>query len=79
MHLSVIGSLRREAAIRASNNVFPPDEPCEPAKTLGDQLGMLDDIAGVRDDARDEESCRQVISSFPQVVLVLVTGIGCLE
>jgi len=46
--------LRRKAAIDAGDDAFRPHQPGVAEQPLGDQLGMLDDVARVGDDARQQ-------------------------
>ena len=43
-----------ESAVGAAHHVLAADELREPDEPLGDELGMLDDVRVVRDDAGDE-------------------------
>src|SRR5215471_19102708 len=51
MDLGTVEGLGREAAIGARDHVLATDQLGKAQEPLGDELGMLDDIAGVGDDA----------------------------
>src|SRR5262249_51851070 len=51
--LGAIGGLRRETAVRACHDAFPADQPGKADQALGDQLGVLDDVACMCDNAWD--------------------------
>src|SRR5580700_8997076 len=55
VHLGVVQGLRGEAAIGASDDVLAADQAGEADDALGDQFGMLDNVAGVRDDAGNQD------------------------
>ena len=49
----------RKAAISAGDNVLAPDNIGEPHNALGDKLGMLDHVGGVRDHAGNQHLPRR--------------------
>ncbi len=55
MNFWFVSRLRREAAVSAGDDVFPPDQFGVTHNPLGDQFGMLDDIATVGDHAGDQQ------------------------
>src|SRR5205823_14133639 len=48
-------------------------------QAFGDQLGMLHDVAGVRDHARDQNFAFRQLDPLPHVILVLVPRVCCFE
>ena len=50
---ALVERLLREAAVGAGDDVLAADELGEPHDALGHQLGMLDHVGGVADDARE--------------------------
>src|SRR4029079_1196058 len=54
MHFGSIAGLRRESTIRTGDDPIPTYETGEADQPLGDVLRMLDDVAGMRDDAGDQ-------------------------
>ena len=79
VHLGAVERLRREAAVGAGHDVLAADELGEAHDPLGDQLGMLDDVAGVGDDAGAEHLALRHLHALEQMILVLVARIGGLE
>ena len=69
----------REAAIGAAHDVLAADDLGEPHDPLGDQFGMLDDIGGVTDHARDQDFSGRELHAFPHPPLMRVTRIGGFE
>ena len=76
MDLGLVTGLRGEAAIRAGNDVFSPHDPGIANKPFGNELGVLDDIAGVRDDTGDQDLAGRQPDRLPQMVFVLVPRSG---
>ena len=68
-----------EAAIGAGDDVLAPDQPGEAHDALGHQLGMLDDVGGVADDAGDQHLARRQLDAFPHPPFMLVARIGALD
>ena len=62
----------RESTVRARNNVFATDNIGEPHNALGDKLGMLDHVGGVRDHAGNEHLPCPELGVLPHLPLVLV-------
>src|SRR5215469_17035958 len=79
MDLGTVEGLGREAAIGACDHVLAADQLRKAQEPLGDELGMLDDIAGVGDDAGNEHLAFRDLDALKEVVLVLVPRIGGLE
>ena len=79
MNLWPVGRLRREPAIRACEDVLAADQPRVAGEPFGDQVGVLDDVARVRDDAWNQGPVVRQPDRLPDVVLVLVTGVCALE
>ena len=75
----LVGRLRREAAIGAGDDVLAPDQLGEAHQPFGDQLGMLDDIAGMRDHAGHDRRAVRQLGGFPDMVFVFVARIRGLE
>ena len=75
-HLGAIERLRGEAAIRGGDHVFASDQLGVAQDALGDQLGMLHDVAGVGDHAGTEHLARGNLDAFEQVIFVLVAGLA---
>ena len=48
-----------ETAIGAGNKILPSDQAPKAHDPLGDELGMLDDIGGMADDAWNEQTARR--------------------
>ncbi len=68
-----------EAAIGAGDDVLAPGDPGEIEDAVGDDLGMLDDVGGVADDARDQDLAFGQFDIPPHLPLVLVTDIAGLD
>ena len=68
-----------EAAIGAGDHVLATGDPGEIEDAVGDDLGMLDDIGGVADDARDQDLALGQFDVPPNLPLVLVTDIAGLD
>src|SRR4249919_3208092 len=78
MHAAMERALR-EAAIGAGDHVFAAKHACQPGDALRNQLGMLDDIGGMADDARNQHLPRAELCIFPYLPFVLVTRVGALD
>src|ERR1700722_7758914 len=68
-----------EAAIRRSDDAFAPDEIGETAYAFGDEVGMLDHIRRVADDARQDQLVIGQLYVAPHRVFVFVADIRGLE
>src|SRR5437764_7215994 len=79
VHLGAIERLRREAAIGGGDDVLATHELRVAHDALGDQLGMLHDVAGVGDHAGADHFAFGNLDALEQVILVLVARIGRLE
>jgi len=55
MHLGLVTGLRGKAAIGAGDYVFSADDLGIADKSFGNELRVLDDVAGMRDYARDQD------------------------
>src|SRR5262245_54861419 len=76
VHLGAIERLRGEAAIRGGDHVLAPDQLGVAQDALGNQLGMLHDVAGVGDHAGAEHLAGGNLDALEQVIFVLVARIG---
>ena len=79
MHLGGVQGLRGEAAIGAGDHILAPHQFGETHDAFGDQFGMFDNIAGVRNDAGDENFVFWHLYVLEQMIFVLVARIGRLE
>src|SRR5207248_6113310 len=77
--LGVVRRLGRKAAIGARYDVLAADDAGEAGQALGYQLGVLHDVATVRNRAWQEELFGRELDPLPDVVLVLVTRVRRLE
>ena len=68
-----------EAAIGAGDDVLAPYHPGEVEDAVGDDLGVLDDVGGVADDARDEDFSVGQLDVSPDFPLVLVPDVAGLD
>src|SRR3989442_4737491 len=66
---------RSETAVRPRDHVLAPDEPRVLHEALGDELGVLDEVAGVADDAGNEDLAGGELDVFPHPPLVVVTRV----
>src|SRR5713101_3074060 len=73
------GARGGEAAIGAGDDVLPSHDPGEADDALGDQLGVLHQVGGVADHARDQDHPGRWLELLEDVVLVLVPRISGLE
>src|SRR5271170_6723003 len=65
-----------ETAIGAGDDVLAPGDSGEIEDAVGDDLGMLDDVGGVADNARDQDLAVGQFDIPPYLPLVLVTDIA---
>src|SRR5882762_1570069 len=79
MHFSLVERLRRKAAIGAGHHILATDQLCEAHESLSDQLGMLDDIARMRNDARTKHLAIRNLDLLEQMIFMLMPRIGTLE
>jgi hypothetical protein len=79
VHFGVVQRLRREPTIRAGDDVLPPDQTRETDDPLGNEFGMFHDVAGMSNDARDQDAILGPFDALKQVIFVLVARIGSLE
>ena len=79
VNFGLIKRLRRESAVSPRQDILASDQLGEADQPFGDQFGMLDDVAGMRDDAGAEHFAFGQLHPLEQVVLVLVPRIGSLE
>src|SRR4051812_1143976 len=79
MDLGAVEGLRGEPAIGARDDVFATDQLGKAQEPLGNEVGMLDDVAGVGNDAGNEHPAFRDLDALEEVVLVLVPRIGGLE
>src|SRR4030095_8240031 len=68
-----------EPTVGAGNDRIASDEASEAADAIGDELGMLDDVGGVADDAGDEDLAGRQLDVFPDSPLVLVAHVAGFE
>ena len=73
------GGKAGKAAIGAGYDILAPDCLRKAADALGDQLGMLDDIRGMRDDAGDDRFAFGQFHLGPHFPFMLVARVGGLE
>src|SRR5215470_7510543 len=66
MNAAIEGALG-EAAIGADHYVLAPDEIGEAQRAFGDQLGMLDHVGGVADDAWDQHLALRQLCRLPHL------------
>src|SRR5262245_58164034 len=78
MHPACERSLRK-AAIGARDPVAASDEPGKPDDALRDQLGVLDDVGGMTDQAGNQHPALRQPDFLPDPPLVLVPRIRHLE
>src|SRR5262245_30629779 len=71
VNLGAVGCLRGEAAVSAGDDVLGTHEPCKSHQAFGNPLGMLNDVAGVCDDAWYQNFPIGQLDSFPEVILML--------
>src|SRR2546425_9462708 len=64
---------RSETAVRPRDHVLAPDEPRVLHEALGDELGVLDEVAGVADDAGNEDLAGGKPDGFPHPPLRIWT------
>src|SRR3989475_6905770 len=74
-----VAAARPEAAARPRHHVLAPDEPRVLHEALGHQLGVLDEVAGVADDAGDEDLAGGELDVFPHAPLVVVARVRRLD
>src|SRR5881397_1336106 len=74
-----VADARPEAAVRARDHVLAPDQAGVPHDPLGDELRVLDEVAGVADHAGDEDLAARQLDVFPHAPLVLVAWVGRFE
>src|SRR5262245_23724045 len=79
MDLGPVTGLRGEAAIGAGDDVFSSDDLGIANKSLGNEFRVLDDVAGVRDDARDQTLAGRQPNRLPYMVLVFVSRVRTFE
>src|SRR6266849_1671218 len=70
------GARRGKATIGAGDDVLPSHDPGEANDALGDQLGVLHQVGGVADHARDQDHTGRWLELLEDVVLVLVPRIS---
>ncbi len=68
-----------ETAVGCGDDVLASDQVGEADDAVGDQLGMLDDVGGVADDARKEDLAVGQLDVLPDLPFVLVPDIARLE
>src|SRR3984885_1473622 len=69
----------RKATVGAGHHTVPPDDPGEPDDALGDQVGMLDVVAGGVDHAGDERQRAGNGDVLEDAPFVGVPGVGVFE
>src|SRR5262244_820541 len=70
---------RAETAVRTGDHVLAADQPGVADDSLGDELGMLHEVAGVADHAGDEDLALRQLHVLPHAPLVLVARVGGLD
>ena len=79
VHLGVERRAGGEPAVRAGDDVLPADDPGVQLDGVGDQLGVLDVVGGVPEQARDEDLALGQRDVPPDLPLVLVARVRDLE
>ena len=69
----------REPAVGAADDALSADELREAHEALRDELGVLDDVRVVGDDAGDEHLALGQLDVLPEPPLVLVAGVRLLD
>src|SRR5262245_65673848 len=69
----------RKATIGAGDHILPADQLGEPDNALRDQLGVLDDVGGMADQAGKQHPALRQPDLLPYPPLVLVSRIRHLE
>src|SRR5215469_1358286 len=70
---------RAESAIGAGEHIRAPDQPRIAHEALGDQIGMLDEVGAVADDAGDERCAFGELYFLEDAPFVLVAGVRGLD
>src|SRR5580658_3664702 len=68
-----------EATIGAGDDILAPGDSGEIENAVGDNLGMLDDVGGVADNAWDQDLAVGQLGVPPDLPLVLVADIAGLD
>src|SRR5215469_17569662 len=68
-----------EAAIGSGQEIFPPDQPGKPHDAFSHQFGMFDNVGGMADHARKEQSTGWQFCAFPDPPLMFVPRIGAFD
>ena len=68
-----------EAAIGAGDDVLAPHQLGEAQDAVGDELGMLDHVGGVADDAGDQDLAGRQLHLAPHFPFVLVAHVAGLD
>ena len=78
MDLGAEGALRK-AAVGAGKHVFPPDDFGQPYDALRHQLGMLDQVSRMGDDAGDKHRSLGRLDVLPHRPLMLMAHVRRFE
>jgi hypothetical protein len=78
MDLGAEGALGK-AAVGAGKHVFPPDEFGKPHDALRHQLGMLDQVGRMGDDAGDEHRSLRRLDVLPHLPFMLMPHVRRFE
>ena len=70
---------RPQPAVGSRDDVLAPDDARVLDQALGHQLRVLDEVAGVAHDARNEDLALWQLHVFPHAPLVVVARIGGLD
>jgi hypothetical protein len=79
MNFGLIKRLRGEPAVRAGHDILASDQIGEADQPFGDQFGMLDNVAGMRNDAGAQHFPFGYLQPLEQMVFVFVAWIRSLE
>src|SRR5262249_61484258 len=79
MHFRLVEGLRGESAVRSGHDILAPYQLGEADQPFGDPFWMLDNVAGMGDDAGAQHFAWRQFHVFEQVILVLVARVGGLE
>src|SRR5215469_1979347 len=74
-----VADARAEPAIGPCEHVLAPDQPRIAHQALGDQIGVLDEIGAVADDAGDERCVSGKLYVLEDAPFVLVAGVRGLD
>src|SRR5437867_467947 len=79
MHLWSKSGMRRESTITPGNNMFASHQPGVGHEPLGNEIRVLDNVAGVTDHAWDEHLAFRELDVLPHMPFVRVARVCCLK